>query len=378
MPKRASSSPNVLIVVEPPGLVWPHVDTLVRELAGLGAEAVVAAITPIRPGQRLEYSRIPGMELMACPTPAATPADHLRLRGPIAEWLLTLEEMLNPEIIHLTGYLHAGLPWCGSVLVAGHPGSGASYGRLDNDQRRICRAAFQHGLKGADLVVTPTDTMMAALKRHFGIVEGRVIRDGRDPARYAPATKEPVIFSAGPQRDTPNRVSALEQAAPLLAWPVVVAGEQIDSTGRPIRLQGVSAMGKLNPPQLVPWFTRSSIFVALSAEGPGTHVPEAALAGCALVLGDTAALRELWSGAALFVPPDDPAEVKTGLRTLAEDRRLREAMGVAARRRALSHPARAMAESYLAAYGELAAGRAPNQFTATTHRNVPSGWVDRP
>lgn len=378
MPKRATSSPSVLIIVEPPGIVWPHVDTLVRELAGLGVETVVAAVTPLRPGQRVEYSNIPGIELLACPTPAATPADHLRLRGRIADWLLSLEEMLNPDVIHLTGYLHAGLPWCGSVLVAGHPGSGASYGRLDVNQRRVCRAAFQHGLKGADLVVTPTETMMAALTRHFGIVEGRIIRDGRDPARYAPAIKEPVIFSAGAQRDTPARVSALEQAAPFLSWPVVVAGDQLDAAGRAMKLQGVSAMGRLHPAQMVPWFTRASIFAALSAEGPGTYVPEAALAGCALVLGDTAALRELWSGAALFVPPDDPVEIKEGLRTLAEDRRLREAMGVAARRRALRQPARAMAESYLAAYRDLAASRAPNQFAATPLRDAPTGWVDRP
>ena len=105
----------------------------------------------------------------------------------------------------------------------------------------------------------------------------------------------------------------------------------------------------------------------MAAEGAGTFVPEAALGGCALLLGDTAALRELWSGAALFVPADDADALASGLRTLLADRRLREAMGGAARRRALTRPARAMAEAYLGAYRELIAGRAPNQYAEEHH-----------
>ncbi len=362
MAKRVVPHPTVLITVEPPGAVWPHVDTLARELAGLGAEVVVAAVTPLRPGQRIEYAGIPGVELLACPTPAATPAEHLAKRAAIAEWLLRVEEMLNPDVVHLTGYLHAGLPWCGKLLVAGHPGSGAAYGRLDADQRRVCRAAFQHGLRGADMVVAPSETMMAALDRHFGVVNIRVIRDGRDPARYAPATKERVILSVGALRDETGAPSPLELASPAIPWPVVVAGDQADEAGRTVRLQGVSALGRVHPAQLVPWFNRASLYVALAAEGPGTQIVEAALSGCALVLGDTAALRELWSGAALFVAPGDPTALAAGINTLLDDGRLLDAMGHAARRRALKQPARAMAAQYLDAYRELVAARAPDQF----------------
>lgn len=357
-------APSVLMTVEPPGTVWPHVDTLVRDLAALGVEVTVAALTPLRPGQRIEYAGIPGVELVSMPHPVSCPADHLRSRARIADWLLSLEEMLNPDVVHLTGYLHAGLPWCGRVLVAGHPGSGASYGRLDSEQRRACRAAFQHGLRGADLVVTPTEAMMSALTRHFGIPAGRVIRDGRDPARFTPGAKEPVILSVGMVREDPGQPSALEKAAPRLPWPVVVAGEQTDADGHAVRLEGVSGLGRIHPAQLVPWFNRASVYVALTAEGPGTWVLEAALAGAALVLGDTVALREMWSGAALFVSPTDSDAVAAGLRTLLADRRLREAMGLAARRRAMRHPARAMAEAYQAAYRDLVAARAPNQFAA--------------
>ncbi|HSV29239.1 MAG TPA: glycosyltransferase family 4 protein, partial [Candidatus Omnitrophota bacterium] len=244
------TAPSILVTVEPPGTAWPHVDTLVRELAGLGVEVTVAAVTPLRPGQRIEYAGIPGVELLACPFPAASPGDHLANRGRIAEWLLSVEEMLNPDVVHLTGYLHAGLPWCGKVLVAGYPGSGAAYGRLNAEQRRQCRLAFQHGLRGADMVVTPTETMMTALTKHFGVVPGRVIRDGRDPARYSAVAKEPVIFSSGTQRDDADAPSALERAASSLSWPVVIAGDQGGSGLRPVRLKGVSALGRVHPAQL--------------------------------------------------------------------------------------------------------------------------------
>ncbi len=366
MASRTHSSPSILITVEPSGGVWPQVDTLVRELSALGAEITLAALTPLYPGQRVEYSGIPGVELVACPTPVSTPAEHLANRDKIAQWLLGLEEMVNPDIIHLTGYLHAGLPWYGKVLVNGYPGTGASYGRLDAEQRRVCRAAFRYGLKGADLVVTPTETMLSALNRHFGLTRGRVIRNGRDPSRYTPSTKEAIVLSVGMLREDSTQRSALEQVAPKLPWPVVVAGEQHDENGKVVRLENVSALGGLHASQLAPWFNRASIYVALSAEGAGSWLAEAALAGCALVLGDTAALREAWNGAALFIPSGDEDALVEGLKSLMLDRRLREAMGSAVRRRGLKYPARAMAESYLDSYKELIAARAPNQFVEET------------
>jgi len=359
--------PSVLLTVEPPGAAWPHVDTLVRELSALGVDVAVAAIAPPRPGQRVEYAGIPGVELLPCPAAAPSVPEHLAKRERIASWLMEVEEVFNPDVIHLTGYLHAGLPWCGKVLVAGTPGIGTSYGRLDANQRRSCRVAFSHGLERADMVVTPTATMMAALGRNFGIARGRTIHDGRDPGRYAPAVKEPVILSVGAIRQDPAQPAPIERVAGSLPWPMVVAGDQFDGNGRPLRLEGVTALGRVHAAQLAPWFNRAAVYVAMAAEGAGTFVPEAALGGCALLLGDTAALRELWSGAALFVPADDADALASGLRTLLADRRLREAMGGAARRRALTRPARAMAEAYLGAYRELIAGRAPNQYAEEHH-----------
>ena len=63
---------------------------------------------------------------------------------------------------------------------------------------------------------------------------------------------------------------------------------------------------------------RAAVFAAPARYEPfGLGILEAALSGCALVLGDIASLRELWDGAAEFVDPDDPQALAAALDALA-------------------------------------------------------------
>jgi glycosyltransferase involved in cell wall biosynthesis len=71
---------------------------------------------------------------------------------------------------------------------------------------------------------------------------------------------------------------------------------------------------------------RASIYVHPARYEPfGLAILDAALAGCALVLGDIPSLRELWHDAAIFVPTEDAARLSRELTALIEngDRRLR-------------------------------------------------------
>jgi glycosyltransferase involved in cell wall biosynthesis len=85
----------------------------------------------------------------------------------------------------------------------------------------------------------------------------------------------------------------------------------------------------------------------------GLSVLEAALSGCALVLGDIPSLREIWGPAALYVPPDDHAALRTALRRLIDDPAERTGLGAAARSRGLHFSTPRMTEAYLAAYAML-------------------------
>jgi glycogen synthase len=87
----------------------------------------------------------------------------------------------------------------------------------------------------------------------------------------------------------------------------------------------------------------------------GLGVLEAALSSCALVLGDIATLRELWSDAALFVPPGDHDALRSRLTDLIERPSLCAQLGQTARTRGLRHSLERMTQGYLDAYADIVA-----------------------
>jgi glycogen synthase len=102
------------------------------------------------------------------------------------------------------------------------------------------------------------------------------------------------------------------------------------------------------------WMGRASIYALPARYEPfGLTVLEAALAGCALVLGDIPFLRELWGECALFVSPDSSTELTEALSRFINDPMLRKRMARAARLRAGELSTDRMAREYLSAYARL-------------------------
>jgi len=81
------------------------------------------------------------------------------------------------------------------------------------------------------------------------------------------------------------------------------------------------------------------------------------------VLGDIPSLRENWQDAAVFVPVDDPAALRSELCRLAAGSLSQRELGALAQKRAAEFSAARMAESYLNLYdtlrGETSAMGAP-------------------
>jgi len=88
----------------------------------------------------------------------------------------------------------------------------------------------------------------------------------------------------------------------------------------------------------------------------GLSVLEAALCGCALVLGDIPSLRELWEDCALFVNPADPGQLEDAILSYINRPWIRREYGEWARRRALDFGPREMGASYMQLYTDLVAG----------------------
>ncbi len=62
-----------------------------------------------------------------------------------------------------------------------------------------------------------------------------------------------------------------------------------------MRLRRGEAVGRLGPEEMREQYARAAIFAHPARYEPfGLSVLEAALSGCALVLGDISSLRELW------------------------------------------------------------------------------------
>jgi glycosyltransferase involved in cell wall biosynthesis len=290
------------------------------------------------------------------------------------EWLLALEREHCPDMVHLNGYVHAALPWNAPTLVVAHSCVFSWWQAVKNEAPpsswKPYHDAVRNGVRHADLVVAPSRAMLSQIARHYGLpLSARVIYNGRDGDSRPAAEKERSILSVGRLWDEAKNAAGLAKIAPRLPWPVRVAGDVRRPHGEEIALPCVELLGYRSAAELREDYRRAAIYALPARYEPfGLSILEAALEGCALVLGDIASLREIWGPAALFVPPNDPNALYNAISDLIANPAGREALGEAARQRAQSFTTRRMTSAYLAAYGELLARAKPHK-----HRyHVPS------
>ncbi len=353
---------KVLMTADTVGGVWTYALGLANALAPDSVQVFLATMGgPITPAQREEAQRIPGLELHESSYKLEwmeEPWEDVKRAG---EWLLELEAKIKPDIVHLNGYAHGALPWRAPTLVVGHSCVLSWWEGVRGEaapaewQRYSYRVA--RGLRAAGLVVAPTQAMLNALRKHYGISGGKVIYNAQDPGFFTLTTpKENFVLSVGRLWDQAKNVAALASVAPCLSWPVYVAGEERHPGGGSAHLGGVHTLGYISSRELAGWFARASIYTLPARYEPfGLSALEAALSRCALVLGDIPSLREVWGAAALFVPPDDSAALHNTIDSLIADAPRRSALAELAYRRALHFAPERMAAAYLQAYRRLTA-----------------------
>jgi glycogen synthase len=270
-------------------------------------------------------------------------------------WLLHLENRLQPDLIHLNGYAHASLPWTSPTLVVGHSCVyswwQAVKGNTPPAEWQRYKNEVKNGLNSADLIVTPSAAMMRALDTHYGpLNRQRVIPNGRNPESFKEKSKRKFILSAGRLWDEAKNIDRLVDIAHELPWPVLVAGD-LQNRSHPIHCHW---LGTLPESELRSWFAAASMYALPALYEPFGYTPlEAALSGSALVLGDIDSLREIWNDAAVFVDPNDGQALKDELFELIENSSHREVMSRRARERALDFTSDRMAQNYFNAYVEL-------------------------
>jgi glycogen synthase len=340
------------------GGVWSYATELAKALANV--EIALATMgAALRPDQRAEAARLDNVELYESTYRLEWMDDPWEDVARAGEWLLDLEAWVKPDLIHLNGYAHGALPWAAPVLVVGHSCVlswwEAVKGEAAPSGWERYRLEVGRGLRAADLVVAPTATMLAALQKYYGpLKRARVLPNGRSSADFPPKTKEPFIFAAGRLWDEAKNIGSLAKAAPSLPWPIYVAGEAEHPEGGRAAHANLHLLGRLARRELASWYGRAAVYALPARYEPfGLSALEAALAGCALVLGNIPSLHEVWDDAAVFVPPDDHEALAVALASPIADSGRLEAMAEHARRRALLLTPKRMAEGYLSAYQGL-------------------------
>ena len=356
---------SLLMTADPLGGAFTHAVDLAAELANRGIRVTLATmggkLSRSQERAALEVKRLTLEQSSFRLEWMDDPWDDVQRAG---EWLLDLEQRVCPDIVQLSGYAHGALPFRAPRIIVAHSCAlswwEAVTGTPPPPAYDAYRRAVQAGIAAADAVVTPTGTMLRALVGYYGApVRPRIILGAAPPEGFRPSAKEPNIATVGRLWDPAKNIAALGDVASALAWPIYAAGSNIDLDGLPRRIRALHPLGELSRPEVASLLSRATIF-ALPAryESFGLAVLEAALAGCALVLGDIPALRETWSDCALYVPPDDRRALARALHTLIEEPARRIELARRSRARALARAPERTASAYLALYAEVQRSRA--------------------
>ena len=351
---------KILMTADTVGGVWHYALELSRALAPFEVTVALATLgRPLTADQRDAVAKISNMEVFEGRYKLSWMKGSSRDVEEAGTWLLSLAAQLRPAVIHLNDYAYGALPWQAPVLLVGHSCVLSWWEAVRGEpvpaEWQRYRQEATAGLHAADRVIAPTWAMLTSLERFYGpLPKGRVIPNARRAYDYVPGEKYPLILSAGRLWDEAKNIAALAAVAPNLPWPVYIAGEEEHPDGGRSDFAGVQRLGRLPPARLAHWYAQASIYALPARYEPfGLSVLEAALAGCALVLGDISSLREVWGEAALFVAPDDTRALQAALQALINDPRRCARYAQRARRRAVSLTPERMVGDYWAVYREL-------------------------
>lgn len=351
---------KILLTADPIGGVWTYALELCRALRPLHATVALATLgRGLSADQRAQVAALDNVALYE---------STFRLEwmpqpwGELAEagrWLLALERSFHPDIVHLNHLVHADLEWSAPVLSVGHSCVlswwSAVRGKAVGPEWFTYLRRVTTSLQAARCVIAPTRAMLTALQCHYGpFRKTAVIHNARTERHFTSHRKERLVFSAGRLWDEAKNVAALAEIAPRINAPMVLAGESQSPCGNRVVTGELRLLGPLDPGSLASWYARAAIYALPARYEPfGLTALEAALSGCALVLGDIASLREVWGTAALYVRPDDHDRLRHTLNELLGNELLRTGMAARALARARQLTPERLARRYSHLYRKI-------------------------
>ena len=361
---------RLLMTADAAGGVWTYALDLAGGLAARGVATTLAVLGPAPSDtQRAQAEAVPGLQLRLTDLPLDWLADGPEPVLAAAGSLAALARETGADLVHLNSPAHAaGADFPVPVVAVSHSCTATWWDAVrggDLPEDFAWRAGLlRRGLLAADAVITPSHAFAEATARRYALPSRPVaVHNGRKPLAAPGAGPEvPDLFAltVGRLWDAGKGLETLDRVAARLELPVLAAGPIDGPDGTRAQLNHIRPLGNLDEPALAALLARTPILVSLALYEPfGLAVTEAAGCGCPLVLSDIPTFRELWDGAAVFVPARDEVATAAAVDGLAGDPAERARLGAAARARASRYTVEAMTEATLAVYrGVLMQGTA--------------------
>ncbi|MER2264665.1 glycosyltransferase family 4 protein [Methylobacterium oxalidis] len=358
------SAAHVLMSADALGGVWPYTVDLAKGLGRSGFRVTVALMGPAPAPEIIAAAEAgTGARISITGLPLDWLADSAGSVTEAAEALARLAHEVAADLVHLHSPALAVAVFDVPVVAVCHScvttwWAACGSGPLPEDL--AWRGALvARGCRTADALLAPTFAFAEATRAAYGLAEPpHVVRNGRRSSFHA-AVGEPAqhAFTAGRLWDAGKNTALLDRVAARIRWPIRAAGPVEGPNGERLAAGHLRLLGRLDDAGIARELARRPVFVSLARYEPfGLAVLEAADAGCALVLSDIPTFRELWDGAALFVPPEEEAAA-SAIASLADEPGLRAALGAAARARASDYGVAAMVEGVSAVFRGLLAGQ---------------------
>jgi len=357
-----SATRHLLLTADSVGGVWTYALDLARGLVPHGYRTTIAVLgPPPGPAQRAAVAEIEGLDYIdtGLPLDWTAPSDvHVRAA---AASLMELAGRLSPDLFQVNSPALAcmrrpDIP----LLVATHSCMATWWEAMESGPMpldfRWRTALAAQGLANADRCIVPSAAFGDAVMRCYDLPRPPVTVHnggyGQPPEPHAP---HDCVLTAGRLWDRAKNVATMDRIAGRLAVPFKAAGAVEGPNGERADTRHLCLLGQVDSARLAHCLSARPIFVSAARYEPfGLAVLEAAAAGCALILSDIPTFRELWDGAATFLPAEDDAAFARAIEELIGDARLRQERGAAAAERARRYTGQAMADAMARLYDALA------------------------
>jgi glycosyltransferase involved in cell wall biosynthesis len=209
-------------------------------------------------------------------------------------------------------------------------------------------------------VVAPSRAHATALEASYGPLPRLRVVPNATAAPERQGGHGAFVVASGRWWDEGKGGAILDAAAAEADWPVRLLGPSRGANGTAFEASHAAIEGERPHTEAVALMREAGVFCSPSLYEPfGLAVAEAARLALPLVLSDIPTFRELWDGAAVFVPPRDPAALAQALNSLAHDPEERCRRGRAAQERSRRFAPERQAGAMLDLYETLAGAAQP-------------------